>query len=344
MYRFKYNPVALKCALLPSLSQDDQRITGSKKRQRLDINSVPTDPNVQVDDLEYGVVLETSKERFLVVRHCKNSQSTSMDGANGVTSDKPMFTISLIQGETEVVGCPPTSITAPTTKLEDLTPAPEGPKSPLPAPEQPTKELLVRPLPPVSTPQEVKQVARDSEGGRSASVVDMELDVPVSVTPTSTTGLDIPALEKTLSSGREPEPGQDAVQSDTKPKAHSNKPRPEEKASPMESVSTKVGSVPLKPPSAPASITAPEIAHSEVLPVAAVPVPQPEARGSLQVKLRLRILQQNIRGDDLIFGDGGLGVLSAEVDPLDNTKKGWLIEGPRWRRYNGRISDCIVVS
>jgi hypothetical protein len=342
--RFKYNPIALKSALLPSLSEDDQLITRSKKRQRIGTNGISTDPNAPECDSEYGVVLETLKERFLVVRHGKNSQSASADEANGVPSDKPKFTISLIQGEVEVAEGLSTSTTAPTTKLEDFTPVPEEPKSPLPALEQPTKEPSpVEPLPPVSTPQEVKQVARDSERGRSASVVDMELDTPVSVTPTATAGPDIPVPGKILSSGGEPELGQDPVQQGTKPTAYGDKPQPEDKSLPMGIVSAKVEVVPLKPPSAPASITGSETTHVSVLPTTSAPVPRPEAQGSPQVQLKLQILQRNILGDDLVFGNDGLGVLSADVDPLDNAKKGWLIEAPRWRRYNGRISDCIVV-
>jgi len=328
--------------LLPS--EDDQPIARSK-RQRVDINGVSKNPNASEGDSEYSVVLETSKERFLLVRHGKDSRSANVDGANRIPSDKPMFTISLIQEEVEATRSPPTPTTTTTNDLEDLTPVPEEPKSPLQAPERPTKEPSpVEPLPPVSTPQEVKQVTQDSERRRSTPVMDMELDTPVSATPTATTGPDIPGSEKTLSSGGELEPGQDPVQQNTKAKAYDSKPRPEEKAPSMENVSTKVGAVPLKPPSALASVTDSETVHIEVLPVNSVPVPQPEVQGSPQVNFKLQILQQNIRGDDLIFGDDGLGVLSADVDPLDNTKKGWLIEAPRWRRHNGRVSDCIVVS
>ena len=342
MHRFKYNPLALKSALVPSLSEVDRLVTRSKKRQRLNTNGVSTDPSTLENYSEYGVVLETSKERFLVVRHGKNSRSTSVDEANRVPSDKPIFTISLIQGEVEIKGGLPSSTA---TNLEDPTPIPEEPKSPLPTPEQPTKEPSpVEPLPPVSTPQEVKQVVQGPERERSTEVVDMELDTPVSVTPTATTAIDIPAPGKGLPSGDELEPGQDTVQQTAKPTAYGNKPQHEEKALPMGNVSAKVEAVSLKPPSAPASVTGPEIAHTEIFPPTSVPVPRSEALGSPQVKLKLQILQRNIRGDDLVFGDDGLGVLSADVDPLDNTKKGWLIEAPLWRGYNGRISDCVVVN
>ena len=288
-------------------------------------------------------MLETPKERFLVVHHGKDSQSANVDGPDRVLSDKPMFTISLIQGEVEVPGGLPMSTA--TMNLEDLTPIPEEPKSPLSAPERPTKEPSpVEPLPPASTPQEVKQMVQDSERGRSPSLVDMELDTPVTVTPTATTVPDIPVSEKTLSSGGDLEPGQDAVQQDTKSTAYSNKSQPEGKALLLGNISAKVEAVPLKPPSAPASTMGSETGHAGVLPVTSVSLFRPEAQGSPQVKLKLQILQRSIRGDDLVFGDDGLGVLSADVDPLDNTKKGWLIETPRWRKYNGRISDCIVVS
>ena len=190
---------------------------------------------------------------MLVVRHGKNSEPASADGTKSVPSNNPMLTISLIQGEVETTGGLSTSITAPTAKSEDPAPVPEEPKSPLPAPEQPTKEPSpVEPLPPVSTPQEVNQVLQDSESGRSASVVDMELDTPASVTPTATTGPDIPIPEKISSSGGELEPGQDAVQQNAKPTAYGNKPQPEDKALSMGSVSAKVEVVPSKP-SAPAS-------------------------------------------------------------------------------------------
>lgn len=337
MYRFKYNPVALKSVLLPSLLEDDQLLARSKKRQRLGIDDVSTVPNAPEEDSEYGVVLETSKERFLVVRHGKNSQSGSMGGTNRVSSDKSMFTISLIQGEVEVTGGLPASTTVPTTRLEDFTPVPEEPKSPLPAPEQPTKEPSpVEPLPPISTPQEVKQVVQDLERGRSTSVVDMELDTPASVTPTATMDPDIPDPEKASSSGRES--GQVAVQQNTK-KAYGSKLQPKDNAPPVENVPAKV-----EPPSTPASVTTSEPVHAEVPLVTSAPVPRPEPQVPPQVKLKLQILQRNIHGDDLVFGDDGLGILSADVDPLDNAKKGWLIEAPRWRRHDGRILDCIVVS
>ena len=311
-------------------------ITRSKKRQRLDVDGISTDPNAPGGGSEYGVVLETSKERFLVVRHDKSSQSASVDGTNKVPSDNPMFTISLIQGEFEVTGDLLTSTTAPTTKLE----VPGELKSPLPTPEQPTKEPSpVESLPLVSTPQEVKQVAQNSERGRSTSVVDMELDTPASVTPTATTGPRIPD-QKTVSSGEEPEPAQEKVQQNTKPTTYGNQSQHDGKAPLME----RAGAVPLKSPSTPGSVTNPANTHTEVLPVTSTSVPRLEARSSPQVKFKLQILQRNVRGDDLVFGDDGLAVLSADTDPMDNTKKGWLIEAPRWRRYNGRISDCIVVN
>ena len=168
MCRFKYNPIALKNALLPPLPKDDRIVLRSRKRQRLNLNGVSTDPNALEDDSECGIVLETPKERFLVVRHGKSAQPASVDGVEGVTHDKPTFTISLIQGEVEVAG-----ILTP-TKLEGLTPLPVGeePKSPLPAPEQPTKEPSpLEPLPPVSIPQELKGVLQDSERGDRKSVV-----------------------------------------------------------------------------------------------------------------------------------------------------------------------------
>jgi len=336
---FKYNPVALKCALLPSLSKDDRPVSRSRKRQRLHINGASTDPNAPKDDSECGIVLETSKECFLVVRHGKNAQSVGVDGANEATSEQPMFTISLIQGEVEVMGGVAMSVPTKAAKLEDLTPVSEAPKSPLPAPEQPTKEPSpVEPLPPVPTPLGVKQIAQDPERGRSTSVVDMELDTPASVTPTATAGPDMPSLEKALLTSGEPAQRQDAVLQDAKPPASGEKPQPEEKALPTESGSANVLS---KPPS-PTPVTNTEAAGAE-LPPPTPPVPEPDAQGLPQVKLKLQILQRDIRGEDLVFGDDGLGVLSADVNPLDNTKKGWLIEAPLWKRYNGRFSDCIIV-
>jgi hypothetical protein len=348
--RFKYNPVVLKNALLPPLPKDDQIASRSRKRQRLDLNGVSTDPNTSGDDSECGIVLETSKERFLIVRHGKNPRPTSVDGVDGVTSDKPTFTISLIQGEVEVAGVSISSFVLP-TKLEGLTldPVEEEPKSPLPAPVQPTKEPSpLEPLPPVSIPQEPKEVPQDSERGRSTSVVDMELDTPVSVTPTATANPDIPSAGKSLFSGDVPELGQDAVLPNTKPTAAAVQSQLEatgsrEKALSIKDVSVKVEVVASKPPS-PASVTTTETSRAEALPLISVPVPQQlETHGPPQVKLKLQILQRNVREEDLVFGDDGLGVLSANVDPLDNTKKGWLIEAPRWRRYSGRISDNSVV-
>lgn len=329
----------LKSALLPSLPKDDRPVSRSRKRQRLHINGASTDPNA-LEDSECGIVLETSKECFLLVRHGKNAQSAGVDGVNEATSEKPMFTISLIQGEVEVMGGAATSVPTTTSNPEDLTPVTEVPKSPLPAPEQPTKEPSpVEPLPPAPTPLGVKQIVQDQERGRSTSVVDMELDTPASITPTATAGPDIPSLEKALLTSGEPEQRQDAVSQDVKPPAPGEKPQPEEKALPTESGSVNALS---KPPS-PTSATNDEAARVELPPPTSAPVPEPDAQGSLQVKLKLQILQRNIRGEDLVFGDDGLGVLSAEVNPLDNTKKGWLIEAPLWKRYNGRFSDCIIV-
>ena len=330
--------------MLPPLPKDDQPVSRSRKRQRLNLNGISTDPNVPEDGLEYGVVLETSKERFLVVRHCKIAQSTSADGMDGVVSDKPTFTISLIQGEVEMTGGVPT----PRTKPEELEPAlsEETPKSPLPVPEQPTKEPSpVEPLPPVSTPQESKVVTQDLERERSTSVVDMELDTPASITPTATVGPDIPSVEKNLPNGGIPEPGQDAVLQNAEPRVDAGQPQPEgavsqEDAPSAEIVSDKVEALPPKSPS-PALTT--ETARPLIPPPASIPAPQPQARGLPQVKLKLQILQRNVREEDLVFGDDGLGVLSADVDSLDNTKKGWLIEAPRWRTYNCSISDSIVV-
>lgn len=333
----------MKSALLPSRSEDDQLIPWSKKRQRLDTNGVSTDLNASEDDSEYCVVLETSKERFLVVRHGKTSQLASIGGANRVPSDKPVFAITLIQGEIDVAEGFLMSTTAPTTRSEDFTPVPEESSSSLSAPEQPTKDPSpIEPLPPVSTPREAKQVVQDSERGRSTSIVDMELDTPVSATPTATAGPDIPDEERTSLNWGELELGQGVIQKNTKSTAYGNKPQLEEKALPAQNVSTKVEASPLKPPSISAAGSEP--AQAEVLRTVSVPAPRPEAQSLPQVQLKLQILQRNIRGDDLVFGEDGLGVLSADVDPLDNTKKGWLIEAPRWRRYNGQISDCIVVS
>ena len=350
MYRFKYNPVALRSTLLPSPPKDDQVVSRSKKRRRLNLDGISADLNSLEDNSEYGVVLETSKERFLVVRHGKRSQVASADEVNGVISDKPMFTISLIQGEVEVVESVPTSSPTPITKLDELTPVPveEEPKSPLPAPEQPTKEPSpVEPLPPVSTPLEPKEVAPDLERGRSTSVVDMELDTPVCVTPTATANPDIPGAEKTLLNGGVLGPDQDTVLQSAKPIAEVDQPQPEgavsqEKTPPLENVSVGVEVVPPKPPS-PASVTTTETTRLEVPPLTSVPVPQPDVQDPPRVKLKLQILQRNVREEDLVFGDDGLGVLSTDVDSLNDTKKGWLIEAPRWRRYNGRFSDSIVV-
>lgn len=348
MSRFKYNPITLKNTLLPSLPKDDQTVSRSRKRRRLDLDGVSTDPNALDGDSEYGVVLETSKERFLLVRHGRNAQLASVDGLNGVTSDKPTFTISLIRGEVEVAeGVSRSSSTLP-MKLEQFTPVPVGeePKSPLPVPEQPTKEPSpVEPLPPVSIPQGLG-VIQDLERGRSTS--DMELDTPISVTPTATANSDIPSSEKSLPNGGVPELGQDTILQNTKPTTNPDQSRAEgsvsqEQTLPTENDAVKAEAVPSKPPS-PASVTNIETAaHPEVLPLTSITVPQPEAPDSLRVKLKLQILQRNVREEDLVFGDDGLGVLSADVDPLDNTKAGWLIEVPRWRRYNGRISDSIVV-
>jgi len=339
--RFKYNPAALKNALL---IKGDQPVSRSRKRQRLDLNGVSTDPNAPEDDSEHGVILETSKERFLVVRHSRNSWSASVDGG---ASHKPAFTISLIQGEIEVAEGVLVSIPTLTAKLEELTPIPveQEPKSPLPAPEQPTKEPSpVEPLPPVSTPLEVKEVAQDLERGRSTSVVDMELDTPVSVTPTATANPDIPSTEKSLPNGGVPEPG--TVQQNASP-ADADRPQPEgsvsqEDAPSAENVPVKVEAVPPKLPS-PASVTTTEPARPEVPPLTSAPAPKAEAQSPPLFKFKLQILQRNVREEDLVFGDDGLGVLSADVDPLDNTKKGWLIEAPRWRRYNGRIPDSVAV-
>ena len=291
-------------------------------------------------------MLETSKERFLVVRHGKIAQLTNTGSVDGAISDKPTFTISLIQGEVEMTGDVPT----PPTKPEELEPAPveEPPKSPLPVPEQPTKEPSpVEPLPPVSTLQESKVVNQDLERERSTSVVDMELDTPASVTPTATVGPDIPSADKNPPNGGIPEPGQEAVVQNAKPRVDADQLQPEgvvsqEGAPSTEGVSDEVEAVPPKSPS-PALTTATETARPLIPPPTSVPVPQPQARGLPQVKLRLQILQRNVREEDLVFGDDGLGVLSADVDSLDNTKKGWLIEAPRWRTYNCSISDNIVV-
>ena len=70
--------------------------------------------------MSYGVILETLKECFLVVRHGKNSEPASADGTESVPSDNPMFTISLIQGEVETTGGLSMSITAPTAKSEEI--------------------------------------------------------------------------------------------------------------------------------------------------------------------------------------------------------------------------------
>ena len=320
-------------------------VSRSRKRQRLDLNGVSTDTNAFEYDSECGVVLETLKERFLVVRHSKNTQPASADG---VTSDKPTFTISLIQGEVEVFGVS-TPSSSPPTKLE-LTPVPVGeePRSPLPKPEQPTKEPSpVEPLPPISTPQELKEVPQDPERGRSTSVVDMDLDTPASVTPTATTNPDIPILGKIFSNGDVSTPNQDAVLANVKAVGNIDQSQPEavvpQGGVPSTGdVSVKTEITLSKPPSPPsASVT--ETARPEAPPLPSVPAPQPEMQDLPQVKLKLQILQRNVREEDLIFGDDGLGVLSADVDPLDNTKKGWLIEAPRWRRYGGRIPDSIVV-
>ena len=295
-------------------------------------------------------MLETSKERFLVSRHGKNAKSVGVGGMDGVVLDKPTFTISLIRGEVEVAGVSTSGFT-PTTKLEGLTPVPAGeePKSPFPAPEQPTKEPSpLEPLPPVSIPQELKEVSQESERGRSTSVVDMELDTPVSITPIATANLDIPSTGKSLHNGDIPELSQDAVLPNTKPTAAADRSQPEAvvsqgNVSSMGNASVTIEAVASKPPS-PASVTTTETARAEVPPLTSVPVPQqPETRSPPQVRFKLQILQRNVREEDIVFGDDGLGVLSADVDPLDNTKKGWLIEAPRWRRYSGRILDSIVV-
>lgn len=315
----------------------------SRKRQRLNLSGISTDPNATGDDLEYGVVLETSKERFLVVRHTRNAQSASGDG---IGSDKPTFTISLIQGEVEAAE----DVSIPPAKPAEPQPvhAEDEPKSPLLAPEQPTKEPSPAvPLPPVSTPQELKEAAQNSERGRSPSVVDMELDTPVSVTPTATANPDIPSTEKPLPNGAAPEPGQDTVLQNGKPTPDANRPQPEgvmsqEKAPSTETISEKVEAIPSKPPSH-SSVAIAETARPEVPPPTSIPPPQPQGQGPPQVKLKLQILQRNVREEDLVFGEDGLGVLSAVVDSLDNTKKGWLIEAPRWRTYKCSISDSIVV-
>ena len=320
--------------LLPSLPKDDQLVSRSRKRQKLDHNGVSTDPNVP--GLECGVVLETSKERFLIVRHNKNPRSASADKTDGIVSDKPTFTISLVQGEVEVTE----SVPAPSTKPGEPKPVPaEEPKSPLPVPEQPTKEPSpVEPLPPVSIPQESK----DSERGRSTSVVDMELDTPASVTPTATANPDIPSTEKTLPNGGVLDSGRKPILQNAKPTADGDQPQPEGAAPQEKAPLTEVNSEKAEVvPSRPASVTTTKTARPEVSPLTSVP--QLEIQGPPLIKLKLQILQRNVREEDLVFGDDGLGVLSADVDPLDNTKKGWLIEAPRWRRYNTSISDSIVV-
>lgn len=202
----------------------------------------------------------------------------------------------------------------------------------------------MEPLPPVSTPQESKEAAQDLERERSTSVVDMELDTPISVTPTATASFDIPST-KTLPNVGVPEPGQVAVLQSVKSTADADQPQPEgavsqAKSPSIESISGKVEAVPSKHPSP----TTTETARPEVPPLTFVSAPQPGVQGPPQVKLKLQILQRNVREEDLVFGDDGLGVLSADVDSLDNTKKGWLIEAPQWRRYNGGISDSIVVT
>ena len=336
--------------LLPPLPKGDQIVSRSRKRQRLDLNGGTTDPNALGDDSECGVVLETSKERFFVSRHRKGAQPVGAGGMDGVVSNKPTFTISLIRGEVEVASVSTPGFT-PSTKLEGLTPVPVGeePKSPLPAPEQPTKEPSpLEPLPPVSISQELKVVPQDPERGRSTSVVDMELDTPVSITPTATANPDIPSIGTSLHNGDIPELGQDAVPPNTKPTADAEQFQPEAalsqgNVSSMGNASVTIEAVASKPPS-PASVTITETARAELPPLTSVPVPQqPETQGPPQVRFKLQILQRNVREEDIVFGDDGLGVLSADVDPLDNTKKGWLIEAPRWRRYSGRILDNIVV-
>jgi hypothetical protein len=348
--RFKYNPIALKSALLPLPPKDDQPVSRSRKRQRLDLTGVSTDPNAH-DDLEYGVVLETSKERFLIVRHGKTTRPASADGMDGVASERPTFTISLIQGEVEVTEGALASSPIPPTIPEELKPVPveEAPKSPLPMPEQPTKEPSpVEPLPPVSTPQESKEAAIDTERGRSTSVVDMELDTPASVTPTATANPELPNTDKTLLNGGIPGLRQDAVLQNAKPTVDADQLQSEgaisrEEAPSTENVSVKAENVPPKLPS-PTPVTTIETTLPEALPLTSVPTPQPETQGPPQVKFKLQILQRNVREEDLVFGDDGLGVLSANVDSLENTKKGWLIETPRWKRYNGGISGSVVVA
>lgn len=281
-------------------------------------------------------MLETSKERFLIIRHSKNAQPASADNIDGIVSDKPTFTISLIQGEVEVTE----GVSTLPTKPEDLelVPAEEEPKSPLPVPEQPTKEPSpVEPLPPVSIPQESK----DSGRGRSMSVVDMELDTPSSVTPTVTANPDIPSTGTLLNGGL------DAALQSAKSMVNTNQPRPESatsqaKAPLPENVSEKAEAIPSVPPS-PASVTSTATARPEVPTLTSIPAPQPKAQGLPRVKFKLQILQRNVREEDLVFGDDGLGILSVDVDPLDNTKKGWLIETPRWRRYNTSTLDSSVV-
>lgn len=340
---FKYHPAALKSTLLPATSEDDRLVSRSRKRQKLHTNGASTDTTAPNDDSEYDIVLETSKERFLVVRHGKETQPTGTEGMSEAAPGKPAFTISLILGEIVSGGGAPTSSQVTTTKLGDLTPVLEEPGSPLPAPEQPTKEPSpVEPLPPVSTPQEVKVVAQDLDRERSTSVVDMELDTPASVTPTATAGPDIPSSGKALLGGGEPQRHQDPAPQDAKLATSGKKSQPEEDVPPTEDVSAKVEVIPSKPPSPPSATDA-ETARPEVLPLPFASVPQPEEQSSPQVKFKLQILQRDICGEDLVFGDDGLGILSADVDPLDNAKKGWLIEAPRWRTYNGRFSDCIVV-
>ena len=347
MRSFKYNPAALKNALLPSPSEGDQPVPRSKKRRRLNFNGSSTDPSASEGGLEYGVVLETSKERFLVIRHCGNVQSEATDGVKGIIPDKSTFTISLIQGEVEAMGDSPAPTSTTTLKLDNLTSTPtEEPKSPFPAPEQPTKEPSpVEPLPPVSTPQEAKEVIPDPERGRSTSVVDMELDTPASVTPTATANpeIPIPISGRTLPTEGESKLDQDPVPQDPKPTVDGDRPQPGEDALLTENASVKPEAAPSKP--SPSPVVGSESARPDALPLTAVPapVPQAEAQGLLQVKFKLQILQRSIREEDLVFGDDGLGILSADVDPLDNAKKGWLIETPRWRRYNGGTSDSIVV-
>lgn len=284
-------------------------------------------------DSECCVVLETSKERFLVVRHEKKLQSEgpNADGVNDVASDKPTFTISLIQGEVEIKDAP-TSTVIVAMKSDNLTPVIEGPKSSLQILEQPTKEPSpVAPLLPVSTPQEVK----DSERGRTSSVVDVKLDTPVSVTA----GSDISSSTKKLSSGGEP--GQDPALRNMKPTGLCDASQPDDESMPTNNISPKVEAAPSP---SPALVMNSETTAPEVLPTTSTDsAPRPEGQGISLVQLKLQILQRNIRREDLVFGDDGLGILSADMDPSDNSKKGWLIEAPRWRMYNGRMSDCIVV-